>query len=571
MNDAPVFAAPLTISQIHQTRALITEQAAQLQELRTQYEQYQSLVQIFEEKVKQSEKELFESRAKVAPISRVPPEILGVILVIHVRENGGSPWLPMQVSRAWRATALLTRRVWTGILLTPRESSNLWTSRVCDGMQICTTEKQLLRVLNRAGNAPLDLQIALAPSTSEPAICWRHQSKITQQQIDLCKLLDILKNHQQTPRICSFELRTATLFTFPENSFEAFSFSEMESLKLDEIYGDIASKVVKEAAYLRRLVIPYTHAGGLKRFQGWSQVEELELMPDPSLTDGGSVDLSSLLSHTTNLEYLNLNRVAVKNVDQHLKGHELELLSLKCLRLRYSRPVGAFWPAFCPNLTHLFIETVSPLTATLALAMGDGAIALPLLIELDCSTDYCTFGFLRVFQVPALCKLVLENADGGKAISAQGFKELWPPQSRTSSVTKLSPSSIEPPVIHLRNTAINSKLLGRILAERNAMTEFCMKGRPITVHIFQALVPVHKPKGKGKKKGTWLVGCPKLKILKLDFSETKQSDEEAAAILEAARALVTGRAKAGAPLEQFSIRIYMIEPWRELVDRSSTV
>jgi hypothetical protein len=568
MAEAPVFAVPLTISQISQTRALIAEQTAQLQELRTQYEQYQTLVQVFEKKIKQSEKELFESRAKVAPISRVPPEILGVVLVIHVRENRGSPWLPMQVSRAWRATALLTRRVWTGILLTPRHSSHLWTSRVCDGMQICSTEKQLLRVLNRAGNAPLDLEIALSPS-SEPGYRRRLYGELPQQQIDLCKLLDIIKKHQHIPRIRSFALRTATTFAFPEHSFEAFSFSEMESLNLDETYKDIAAKVVKEATHLRRIIVPPSHASELARFQLWSRVEELELTSDASHTRD-SVDLTSLLSRTTNLVYLNLNRVLFNTVDHRLMDHEQACLSLKRLRLTFSRFYDAFWPVLCPNLTHLFIGEIFPSTATSALAMGDGAIALPLLTELDCSTDYSTFGFLRVFQVPALCKLVLQNTDG-KAMSAQSFRELWPPQSRVSSAKKLSPSGIEPPIIHLRNTAINSKLLGRVLAERDAMTEFSMEGGPITVQIFQALVPVHKPKGKGKKKGTWLVGCPKLKILKLDFSETKQSDEDAAAILEAARALVTGRAKAGAPLEQFSIRIYMVEPWMELVDRSSTV
>lgn len=566
MTEAAVFAAPLTISEIRQTHALIAEQAAQLQELRTQYEQYQTLVQVFEKKVKQSEKELFESKAKVAPISRIPPEILGVILVIHVRENGGSPWLPMQVSRAWRATALLTRRVWTGILLAPRESSPLWTSRVYDGMQICTTEKQLLRVLNRAGHAPLDLEIALAPSSSEPLYYWRNDATKTQQQIDLCKLLDVIKIYQQIPRIRSFELRTADSFTFPEHSFEAFSFSEMESLKLDGIYKDISAKVIKEATRLRRITIPHTHASQLERFQGWSRVEELELTPDTSPA-GGSVDLTLLLSRTASLAYLNLNRITVKS---QFKGHEPELRSLKRLRLRYSWSDYTFWPVLCPNLTHLFIETISPTISAFALAMGDRAIALPLLTELDCSTDCCTFGFLRVFQVPALCKLVLESADG-KGISAQGFRELWPPQSRVSSAKKLSPSGIEPAVIHLRNTTINSKLLGRVLAERDAMVEFCIEGSQVTVQIFQALVPVYKPKGKGKKKGTWLVGCPKLKVLKLDFSESKQSDEAAAAILEAARALVTERAKAGAPFEQFSIRIYMIEPWRELVDRSSTI
>ncbi|KIM25010.1 hypothetical protein M408DRAFT_56007, partial [Serendipita vermifera MAFF 305830] len=99
-------------SQLLQTRSLIAEKATKLSQLQALYEKNKKALEELETRIQAAKQDLFDTQAKIAPVNRVPAEILGLIFTIHVWEHDSSPWVLAHVSRIWRASALMTKGLW---------------------------------------------------------------------------------------------------------------------------------------------------------------------------------------------------------------------------------------------------------------------------------------------------------------------------------------------------------------------------------------------------------------------------------------------------------------------------
>jgi hypothetical protein len=549
------------------------EQAAEALLLQSKYEEHSRLAQEFKLKLVAVQGSLVENRARIAPISRVPPEVLGEIFAIHVGENQQSPWLLMKVSRAWRATSLLTRDLWRRIMLVPADW--FWgrpQSRVFEGMQICMNASQLRSALERAGSLPLDLRIAsrLHPSHRSGRF-YNHLSDHSlqttiNQKSNLRDLLNAFLKYVKIPRIRSLSISTES-FNLAADALDGFSFVDMESLALDFNYLKIIARVVKESLLLQKIHVPSTSMKHLKRLGRWHRVDDLNVahVCGDRLTDIRSILVAA--AHLTSLQFCG---DALKGSDEPDAG-DLVMPSLKHLSLKHTDP---FWPIICPNLTHL---TMGPFSEIVPLP--DQSVPLPHLIELVFITYFESVGILRGFTVPSLRKLVLKHSRG-KAISAKGFKELWPLQFGGTPSKGMSPSDVEPKILHLESFTINPKLLGRTLNERPFIEEIKFDNVAVNAEFFECLVPVRTAKAKGSKgkgkaapkgkraagsKAGWSGGCPELKRLFIDISQFRNKEEQIAAIMASAKTFMAKRLKTGTPLERLAIKLGNYEGWKELV------
>lgn len=571
-NTSPLFPTPLTSSQIHQTRALVAEQAAEALMLQSKYDEHSRLAQEFKSKLAEVQESLIENRARIAPISRVPPEVLGEIFAIHVGENQESPWLLMKICRAWRATSLLTRDLWRRIMLVPADW--FWgrpQNRVFEGMQICLKESQLRSALERAGSLSLDLRItSAAPPTHGFGRPYNHRALQTtiDQKSNLCELLNAFLKYVKVPRIRSLTIAT-DLFNLATDALDGFSFVDMESLTLDSNYPNLIKRVVKESLLLRKIHVPSSSMNHLKKLGHWHRVNDLNVA---HVCGDHLTDITSILVAATHLTSLQFCGDVLKGSDED-DAEGLVMPSLKHLFLKHTDP---FWPIICPNLTHL---TMGPFSGVVA--PPDQSISLPHLIELIFFIYSESAGILRGFTVPSLRKLVLKHSLG-KAISAKGFKELWPLKFGVPSTKGTSPSDVEPRILHLQGFMINPKLLGRTLNERPLIEEIRVDNVAVNPEFFESLVPVRTakakvPKGKGKavpkgkattagSKAGWRGGCPKLRRLFIDISQFRLKEEQIAATMASAKTFMAKRLKTGAPLERLAIKFGNYEGWKELVE-----
>jgi len=231
-----------------------------------------------------------------------------------------------------------------------------------------------------------------------------------------------------------------------------------------------------------------------------------------------------------------------------------------------------FWPFRCPGLTHLEIYHVPSGIKE----PPERGILLPRLVELVCCAEPEFFHYCRAFEAPVLRRLELLVV-GRKAVGEQGLKALWP--LAEASPSPLSPT-IEPVVLKLYLTTIDSAWLARILAERMAVEEFISDIVSINGAFFEGLMPTRSTSAKENGRGAtqrktavsdspWQVGCPRLKRLMIDLcrgAPNKERKMEGDRLIKSARKLVAMRSAAGAPLERLSIRFNKEEDWNELVD-----
>ena len=121
------------------------------EELTTKSKQRQD---IFNGALESVQHRLERRRAIAAPLKKLPPEILSEIFIMHT-EMGGSPWVPLKVSRWWMRVSTSTFRLWRTIHVVPR-------MRSCDSgaaHQQCSSKKQLQRAMRRAGMVPIRLHL----------------------------------------------------------------------------------------------------------------------------------------------------------------------------------------------------------------------------------------------------------------------------------------------------------------------------------------------------------------------------------------------------------------------------
>jgi hypothetical protein len=529
-----------TEAQLLHNRTLITQQAAEIALLQAECQERKKALEESEAKLRTAEQALFEIKATIAPIKRVPPEVLGIIFVVHVRDNQQSPWTLMQVSRNWRSAAMMTRTIWGRILFANRR----WIKsrgvsphdRFFDGMEICSKQEQFTRALQRAGATPLDLRV-ITPGITCPVYS--------------------LDKHAVKPRIRSLELITMDDWDISTNLFDGFDFSGIESLTLEDNPTSIVEKVIRESRRLRSLEVPVQVLNKMTGCKWWNELEELTVKFH-YFPRNDSIDwLKPALVGTTSLISLSLED---GDLTALFAQEQIRMPSLKYLKLCEVEP---FWPIDCCNLTHLTLQESLGRTE-----LADRSIHLPHLIEMV----FISLGFgnvLRVFDLPSLNKFDFRGG-GGKATNASFFKTLWP---TGGSATGTDPVfKREPRVLSLRIIEINSKALSRAIASQTWLEELSTAAVDITADFFDGLVPVQvevRPKkSQASHRGvapTWQVGSPSLKRLSIDFVGRKTTRDQVA--LEAgAKRFMAGRIKAGAPLELLAMRFSEVEGWKELIE-----
>lgn len=110
---------------------------------------------IYNEAQERVQRRLERRRAIAAPLKKLPPEILSEIFIMHVG-MGGSPWVPLKVSRWWMRVSTSTFRLWRTIHIIPG-------ILFCDSgtsHQQCASRRQLQRAMRRAGMVPIRLRLA---------------------------------------------------------------------------------------------------------------------------------------------------------------------------------------------------------------------------------------------------------------------------------------------------------------------------------------------------------------------------------------------------------------------------
>ncbi|KIM23481.1 hypothetical protein M408DRAFT_27827 [Serendipita vermifera MAFF 305830] len=557
-STTPLFPPVLSSSQTEQTRALVTEQAAKLAELQSKYEKRIKLAEYYHSKFLDAKKELFKSRARVAPISRVPPELLGHIFTLYVAEYLESPWLLMGICRAWRASALFTKALWRGILLV----SSDWhvdntRVRFFEGMQVCTNEAHIKAALQRAGSLSLDLKVTIAPHVSRHHyIRMDLEAKMTE------GLIRTLLKTMPHSRIRSLSVDTASRFKLPIDIFSPLTFASLESIKLDYHSLPMINKIMAETTCLHEISIPAISMRRLATFEGWHRVLELAITDYKS---NDTIEIASILSFTHQIASLQVHGSMLKGLD---RDEPLIVPSLT----RLSIASGAlFWPLSCPNLIHL---TIGPFPRD-AQTPADQSIVLPHLLILEFIGADASAGILKAIDAPALYTLTLSRSSG-KALSAEGIKDLWPLQFPISKGSSLH--TIEPVILGLSDFPINPKLLAQTLKERTRLRELVASATMLDEGFFDALSPTRstkattKVKGKNVAKGRklpgskpgWNVGCPELKKVSLDLRLPRHKDGSAT-IRKSAIAFITLRAKVNVPLESVSIRFSEHGDWEEFV------
>lgn len=97
--------------------------------------------------------------------ARLPHDILAELFEWFTLDSENSPWDLTQISSAWRAAAFAIPTLWSGIHI--RSYNPVPRFRHAEGKEICITNSQLRAALDRAGNAPLDIQITYISALSD--------------------------------------------------------------------------------------------------------------------------------------------------------------------------------------------------------------------------------------------------------------------------------------------------------------------------------------------------------------------------------------------------------------------
>ncbi|CCA76004.1 hypothetical protein PIIN_10004 [Serendipita indica DSM 11827] len=107
---------------------------------------------------RQVEEQIVQQRSLFAPIHKLNDDIFIEIFALCVY-GGLSPWILTHVNTRWRALALSSETLWSGIMVTTNIDEEL--TRRMEGKEVCNNPGRLRRALKRVGAAPIDLDISL--------------------------------------------------------------------------------------------------------------------------------------------------------------------------------------------------------------------------------------------------------------------------------------------------------------------------------------------------------------------------------------------------------------------------
>jgi hypothetical protein len=129
-----------TAEDILKTKARIRTRTAEIATVEAEYKVMKRKMAAFEAKRHVMINELRKDEAYLARIRTLPQEILGMVFVFYTSDPAQYPWTLMQVTRAWRATALATQAIWAKIRITSPAWQKAGASRRKEGREMCGTK-----------------------------------------------------------------------------------------------------------------------------------------------------------------------------------------------------------------------------------------------------------------------------------------------------------------------------------------------------------------------------------------------------------------------------------------------
>ena len=484
---------------------------------------------------RQLRNEIANSKSFVAPIRRLPFEILGELFLAYLA-TGGSPWELTRICKSWRHSAINTPRLWSRIHVAVQPLRNRYptppASRWSKSGEYCDTPERLERALRRAGATLLNLVLELRETDS-----WLLPLRSIvgdERQKTLEALLKLISGDRMV-QWKSVLLITST--SLPLGYLEG-NLERLESFEMDwrggtgEFHKKLLDSIDQTSMNLRMLKFTGGLPMGYMERTWWDRLTEL------CLDSVSRQNLSSLLRQcvklvklTLGLSFSNENttitevnvptlRELVLSSCDMANLSSLLLPQLETLVLRHCAdgPAGACLPAPA-NLTNLRKLTLDSTEINIL-----GNIVAPKLEELE-------LRFSRVpykKQVTAALKAFNTGVKQHAALRVLKITNALVPDAGLKTMLELTPN--------LTHLTLSGALGGR--------------------KILDALAS----KNKNKRKG-WL--CPVLHTLEIDYTPSTKKMKEAPleSLRQAVDALIGARMQEK-PLENVWYNGYgnLVEP-----------
>ena len=360
----------------------------------------------FKVQMKEIEERLARRREFVAPVKRLPSEVLSDIFTILV-DCGDTPWTLLRVCRLWKAVTSSTPRIWRYIQIAGDQGQfNSGTS-----FQNCFTNEHFEKALSRTGAAPLNISLTLPPCVMDTAADSHRIFALfgtLTTVLNRCDTLELKEGRR------SFSAKYQELFAtlqFPISS-------SLRCLRLGSGWEDLN--------IVQKLLVASNHQSAALR--------------ELSMTSYGVPSLVDSLS-----KY----RILLKRLTSFsANGFEVPKDAFAAMyRLSYfSQTYGNFVPSQAPgvsdllqearfirvNLLELYGHQFSNLKKLVLrgcpMAIGPGAVKVPVLDTLVFQNS--SWLPILVFDCPSLSHLELEEGPYSKAVAKREVNQIWVPQQR---------------------------------------------------------------------------------------------------------------------------------------------
>lgn len=539
-HNAEVVRLP-TAEDILRTQELIRIRAAELEVVNAEYKEAKRKFEAAQAKRNAMERELLERRAYLARVRALPQEVLGLVFLFYTDDLAQSPWILMQVTRTWRATALSTRAIWAKIMITSPAWKKSGGSRRKEGREVCGSKEQLDRAFQRAGSATLDIMFALI---NPYGARWAREYD----RKAIGEMLRFLSSSRKCLQVHRLEIKGPCASTMYSNTWRtpAQFPALLEFPKLRAVYiksplrSDFtekllsASKEITEAEFLVSSEYPFGMESVLqcrsmvtltldaRKVYGWFSFE----------TD--KERLRSALDNTSYLTTLHINGFSCNAVTV------LRLPALHTLVLTGSE----IWPLNASNLTNITLSANSFIGAGPA-----GSNHFPLLTSLtiNASTLLASpLDYLENWYFPPLHTLDLCL---GKL-------------KQDLEVLLTHRANLNPVIFRLRKAAMSTASLTGVIQSMERLEELQLEDVPLKKEFFDFLAS-RKANPDASDSNEIGMHCPLLVRLQVDLKAASPAQKKA--IKPAAKKAIQIRVKAGMAMEKCSIRVSEDDGWVDLL------
>ncbi|KAE9404640.1 hypothetical protein BT96DRAFT_877543 [Gymnopus androsaceus JB14] len=277
---------------------------AEIRDLDAQSSRLQSALTLIHTKREMVKSEMEKYKPLLAPVRRIPNEILNHIFVLYAQlqrneftSYGWSfPGLSVAlVCRRWRDVALGCARLWSSLLV-----EIFWTSHrfkyIVDATETC---------LARSAQAPLDLRLSISSMLQLYASRKHHTDAIA-------LLQKLFQHSHRYTRVC---IRSDDV-PYVVQALSNTNFTNLETLELEACGGDPLKPslfgALPKLQKIKLMQLPRIPAG-----VPWAQIRTLHLGCQYNPNIGGVVDLCSGLEHLLYERYYTQPRVSPQPTSHH--------------------------------------------------------------------------------------------------------------------------------------------------------------------------------------------------------------------------------------------------------------